>query len=82
MGRIKGLRIVKKFSDRGMSFEINFKSPFAKEEKEIIKNYVRSMMQTDYSGKCINILKQNGRILFIGNEKHVLNVMYMSEMRL
>ena len=81
MTKIKGLRIVKK-SEKAFDYEINFKSPFDKFDKERIKEYIKSVLQTDYRYKCINVSKQtNGRILLVGNRNKLINEMYMSEIR-
>ncbi|MCT7564580.1 hypothetical protein ACOTWR_11865 [Aliarcobacter butzleri] len=75
-----GLKIVKKRQE--IVHEINFKSAFSKEDKNIIKEYVKNILQTDYKEKCINILKQqNGLVLFFGNNKRFICEIYLSEIR-
>ena len=81
MNRIKELRIVKK-REKDFNYEINFKSPFDKFDKDRIKEYIKSVLQTDYKDKCINVSKQtNGRILLVGNRNVLINELYMSEIR-
>ncbi len=81
MNKFRGLRIIKK-NKVDFNYEVNFKSPFDKFDKEKIKEYIKSILQTEYKEKCINVLKQsNGRILFIGNRNYLINEIYMSEIR-
>lgn len=79
MLKMRGLRIIKK---EKIIHEINFKSSFSKEDKQIIKEYIHQVMQTDYNEKCVNVKKQdNGLIVFTGNNKHLICELYLSEIK-
>lgn len=81
MPKIKGLRIIKKVEPKA-NYEINFKATFEKEDKETLKMYINEIMQTSYSGRCVNVEKTvDGRILLTGTKNYVINDFYMSEIR-
>ncbi len=81
MPKIKGLRIIKKVEPKA-NYEINFKAPFKKEDKEALKLYINEVMQTSYLGKCINVnMTANRRVILTGTQNCLINDFYMSEIK-
>ncbi|MEV9477472.1 hypothetical protein ACOTVS_09940 [Aliarcobacter butzleri] len=80
MPKRTGLRIVKKEIKK--DYEINYRTAFSKDEKRIIKAYIETVLQTDYSGKCLNVEKDKNKILFYGVSKKLISEVYLSEIKI
>lgn len=80
MLKMSGLKIVSK--NKKIVYEINYKSIFKKEDKNVIKEYVNEVLQTDYKERCINVFNHgNGFISFVGNKNKVICELYLSEIK-
>ncbi|WP_418181272.1 hypothetical protein ACNSOL_12250 (plasmid) [Aliarcobacter lanthieri] len=79
MSKMCGLRILKKSK---VTFEINYKTFFSKDEKDLIKDYVEKILFTEYKGKCLNVEKNNNLILFSAPKNLKITEVYFSEIKI